>query len=98
CDRLLADVEMAEAADQAEPVELARPLLETADEQHLLVEMEQLVGARVEAPVLLEGLLKAAQLKILAGAIGFCGGLASLCPCGLGGLGTGGSGQGDFLL
>ena len=37
-DRFLADVEVAEAADQAEAVELPRPLLEAADEQHLLVE------------------------------------------------------------
>ena len=41
-DRLLADVEVAEAADQPEAVELARALLEAADEQHLAVELEQL--------------------------------------------------------
>ena len=34
-DRFLADVEVAEAADQPEAVELARALLEAADEQHL---------------------------------------------------------------
>ena len=34
-DRFLADVEVAEAADQAEAVELPRALLEAADEQHL---------------------------------------------------------------
>ena len=38
-DRFLADVEMAEAADQAEAVELPRALLEAADEQHLAVEL-----------------------------------------------------------
>ena len=37
-DRFLADVEVAEAADQPEPVKLPRALLEAADEQHLLVE------------------------------------------------------------
>ena len=42
-DRFLADIEVAEAADQAEAVELAGALLEAADEQHLLVEFEQLV-------------------------------------------------------
>ena len=48
-DRLLADIEMAEAADQAEAVELAGPLLEAADEQHLAVEFEQLVLRRLVA-------------------------------------------------
>ena len=38
-DGFLADVEVAEAADQAEAIKLPRPLLETADEQHLLVEI-----------------------------------------------------------
>ena len=46
-DRFLADVEMAEAADQAEPVKLAGALLEAADEQHLPVELEQLVLRRL---------------------------------------------------
>ncbi len=45
-DRLLADVEMAEAADQAHAVELAGLLLEAADQQHLAVEVEQLVLGR----------------------------------------------------
>src|SRR5687767_7683866 len=40
---------MAEAADQAEAVKLARALLETADEEHLLVEIEQLVLRRLVA-------------------------------------------------
>ena len=48
-DRFLADVEVAEAADQPEPVELPRPLLEAADEQHLAVELEKLVLARLVA-------------------------------------------------
>ena len=46
-DRFLADVEVAEAADQPETVELPRPLLEAADEQHLAVELEQLVLRRL---------------------------------------------------
>ena len=48
-DRFLPDVEVAEAADQPEPVKLPRALLEAADEQHLAVEFEQLVLARLEA-------------------------------------------------
>ena len=36
-DRLLADIEVAEAADQAHAVELAGLLLEAADEQHVAV-------------------------------------------------------------
>ena len=48
-DRFLADVEVAEAADQAEAVELPGALLEAADEQHLLVEVEQLVLRRLVA-------------------------------------------------
>ena len=42
---LLADIEMAEAADQAHAVELAGLLLEAADEQHLAVGGELLVAA-----------------------------------------------------
>ena len=48
-DRFLADVEVAEAADQPEAVELSRPLLEAADQQHLAVELEQLVLRRLVA-------------------------------------------------
>ena len=48
-DRFLADVEVAEAADQPEPVELPRALLEAADEQHLAIEFEQLVLRRLVA-------------------------------------------------
>jgi hypothetical protein len=40
----IADVEVAEPADQAEAVELSRALLEAADEQHLAVEFEQLLA------------------------------------------------------
>ena len=36
-DGFLADVEMAESADQAHAVELARALLEAADQQHVAV-------------------------------------------------------------
>ena len=46
-DRFLADVEVAESADQPEPVELPRALLEPADEQHLLVQLQQLVLRRL---------------------------------------------------
>ena len=44
-DRLLADVEVAEAADQAHAVELAGLLLEAADQQHLAVGDELLLAA-----------------------------------------------------
>src|SRR6185295_14033917 len=40
-DRLLPDVEMAEAADQAHAVELARLLLEAADQQHVAIVVQQ---------------------------------------------------------
>ena len=51
-DGLLADVEMAEAADQAHAVHLAGLLLEAADQQHVAVGAELLIlgqfaGARV---------------------------------------------------
>ena len=42
---LLADVEVAEAADEAHAVELAGLLLEAADEQHVAVGVELLVAA-----------------------------------------------------
>jgi hypothetical protein len=42
--RFLADIEVTEAADQAEAVKLPRALLEAADEQHLAVEFEQFVA------------------------------------------------------
>ena len=48
-DRFLADIEMAEAADQAHAVELAGPLLEAADQQHVAVEGFELVGAHAVA-------------------------------------------------
>jgi hypothetical protein len=38
---------MAEAADETEAVELSGPLLEAADEQHLAVIFEQLLGGRL---------------------------------------------------
>ena len=48
-DRLLADIEMAEAADIAHAVELARLLLEAADEQHPPVGLEFLPRAQCRA-------------------------------------------------
>ena len=42
-DRLLADIEMAEAADQPHAVELARLLLEAPDQEHVAIIGEQLV-------------------------------------------------------
>jgi hypothetical protein len=47
-NRFLADIKVAEAADQPQPVQLPRPLLEAADEQHLAVEFQQLLPARLE--------------------------------------------------
>ena len=43
--RLLADVEVAEAADQPHAVELRRPLLEAADQQHLAIGGKLLLAA-----------------------------------------------------
>ena len=43
-DRLLADIEMAEAADIAHAVELARLLLEPADQQHQAIGGELLLA------------------------------------------------------
>ena len=60
----LTDVEVAEAPDQAHAVELARALLETADQHHLAIEAQQ---------VLLRGLGRIGQLGRLAG-ISFGGG------------------------
>ena len=48
-DRFLPDIEVAEPADQPEPVELPRPLLEAANEKHFAVELEKLVLARLVA-------------------------------------------------
>jgi hypothetical protein len=42
-DRFLADIEMAEAADQAHAVHLAGLLLEAADQQHLAIGVELFV-------------------------------------------------------
>ena len=46
-DGLLADIEMAEAADRAHAVELARLLLEAADEQHLAIGVELLLAGEL---------------------------------------------------
>jgi hypothetical protein len=43
-DRFLADIEVTEAADQAHAVELARALLEAADQKHVVIEGFELVG------------------------------------------------------
>ncbi len=43
---LLADIEVAEATDQPHAVELPSPLLEAADQQHVAVESQELVGGR----------------------------------------------------
>ena len=47
--RFLADVEVAEAADQAQAIKLSGPLFEAADEQHFAVKLEELVLVRLEA-------------------------------------------------
>ena len=46
-DGLLADIEMAEAADQAHAVELAGLLLEAADQQHVAIVVQQFGLIRV---------------------------------------------------
>jgi hypothetical protein len=58
----LADIEMAEAADETEAVELAGFFFEAADEQHLLVEFEQL---------LLGGFVPLRFVRAFA--VGYCG-------------------------
>jgi hypothetical protein len=46
-DGLLTDIEVAEPADQAHAVKLARLLLEAADQQHLAIESQKvLLGGR----------------------------------------------------
>ena len=72
-DRFLADVEMAEPADQAEAIELPRALLETADQQHLLVEVEHLLLARREMLVLLKRFLQRMENEVVV----LCGRLRS---------------------
>ena len=42
--RLLADIEVAEAADQPHAVHLARLLLEAADQQHVAIELDDFLG------------------------------------------------------
>src|SRR5690606_8306951 len=69
----LADVEVAEAADQPETVELAGLFLEAADQQHPLVERQQPRFAGLVASLPLEGLLEAAKLKVSARFSGRCG-------------------------
>ena len=63
-NRFLADVQVAEAADQAEPVELAGAFLEPANEQHLLVEVEQLFLAGLEPRVLFERVLQRVEREL----------------------------------
>jgi hypothetical protein len=46
-DRFLADIEVAESADQAHAVELSRLLLETADQQHLAIGAELFILAEL---------------------------------------------------
>jgi hypothetical protein len=53
--RLLANIEMAEAADQAHAIELARLLLEAADQQHVAVMLTNRLGRDV-------GLFRGARL------------------------------------
>ena len=50
----LADIEMAEAADQAHAVELAGLLLEAADEQHLAIGLELLLRRQARRAAVLQ--------------------------------------------
>ncbi len=67
-DGLLADVEMAEAADQAHAVHLAGLLLEAADEQHLAIGVELLVLGELRAG--LAGLILGSAFRGAAGTAG----------------------------
>jgi hypothetical protein len=49
-DRLLADIEMAEAADQAHAVQLTRLLLETPDQEHVAVIGQQQLALVARRP------------------------------------------------
>src|SRR3954469_11332838 len=67
-DGLLADVEMAETADQAHAVHLAGLLLEAADEQHLAIGVELLVLRELRAG--LAGLILRCAFRGAAGTAG----------------------------
>ncbi len=60
-DSFLADVEMAEPADQAETVELARLLFKAANQDHLLVELQQFLITGIVALVVRMRLLETPQ-------------------------------------
>jgi len=64
-NRFLADIQVAETADQAETVQLARTLFEPADQQHLFVEAHHLIGIGIEGPVVIELFLQGVQNEIL---------------------------------
>ena len=70
--RFLANVEVTEPADQPEAIELAGLFLEPADQQHLLVEMQQLVIAGGVTRICLMRLLQAAQSEgfVAGGSLG----------------------------
>ena len=74
-DRFLADIEMAEAADQAHAVELAGLFLEAADQQHVAIggdsscslrELRDRIGAALAC-------LRGAVLGVLAWLTASCG-------------------------
>src|SRR5690606_27966243 len=73
----LANIEMAETTDQAEPVKLPRLFLEAADQEHLLIEVEQHGFVGLVPPILLELFLQAAKLELVGGIFrGFARGCA----------------------
>src|SRR3546814_1430152 len=84
-DGFLSDIEVAEAADQAETIELARLLLETADQQHFAIEDFEFLRRR------LIGRGVAGRLAVRLGSWGGCGFFWR------GSLARGCFGQGDFL-
>src|SRR6478672_7050040 len=79
-DRLLTDIEMAETADQAEPIKLPGALLEAPDEEHLPIIFEQF---RLRGLVAL-GLGRSLAIRGLRrrrGGVGFLrGALRRCCP------------------
>src|SRR5690606_32236065 len=64
-NRLLSDVEMAEAPDETESVELSGLLLEPANERHLLVEVQEFVLGGLVPILLGEGVLQAVQRELV---------------------------------
>ena len=68
-NRFLPDIQVAEATNQAQAIELARTLFKAADKHHLLIEMQQfLIACRVAFVGLMGGLQRIKRI----GGVGMC--------------------------